>query len=555
MVERKTISLIGKHSPSRSVSADNQRLVNMFANVEDLGSKSKLSLHPTPGYTEQFTAGIGPNRGDIVRWKNDMYVVSGKDVIKVSSTWTTTVIGQVKTLLSRISARDGRTGIVWVDGDDGYAYDGTTFSNFDDVKATGLNLGTATFTNGSATVTGTNFLTQIRQGDKVYLDADGIGSEGEVSYVNNNTTLTLTGNYTGAGGTGASHVRYAINDFPKGAKHVSTLNGRWVSERPESATDNGDSFNWTDPDNPFRWPAFNVSAAVASSDKLLRPFRFMGDLQLIGERSTERHYVTTEADLPFRKYPGGVLDWGTIAPNSVVATEQKVFFLSNNESGSGQVKLFKDNQVDTISTPAIDWQIKTLPRIDDAEAYTFQEYGHLFYVLTFPTALLTIVYDDETKRWFKWESLGEGRHVSSGYVNFNDKHIVGDFKSNKYYALDSGTFTDNGTRIVREFSMQVLHKDDLQINFWSLILDVSVGKGLATGTGSDPQVLLEVYNDGGLDHITTIPRSLGKIGEHNVRVVWRKLGKSRTRTFSFIMHDPVEFIIKNVYVDYSFGAN
>jgi hypothetical protein len=46
--------------------------------------------------------------------------------------------------------------------------------------------------------------------------------------------------------------------------------------------------------------------------------------------------------------------------------------------------------------------INSYDRIDDAIADTFQMLGHIFYVLTFPSAGRTWVYDFSTQNWVEW---------------------------------------------------------------------------------------------------------------------------------------------------------
>ena len=58
--------------------------------------------------------------------------------------------------------------------------------------------GNVTFTHDSATVTGTGLSTQLAPGNQISLDADGVWAE--VKTVDSSTTVTLTANYSGAGG-------------------------------------------------------------------------------------------------------------------------------------------------------------------------------------------------------------------------------------------------------------------------------------------------------------------------------------------------------------------
>jgi len=69
-----------------------------------------------------------------------------------------------------------------------------------------VSLGTATFTNGSRTVTGTGFVStsDLRCGDYVKLNADAESAWMQVESLEGETSLTLVASYNGTGGTGAA---------------------------------------------------------------------------------------------------------------------------------------------------------------------------------------------------------------------------------------------------------------------------------------------------------------------------------------------------------------
>lgn len=68
-----------------------------------------------------------------------------------------------------------------------------------------VSIGSCTFTNGSAAVTGTGFLTaDLQVGQYVKLDADAESAWAQVDYIASDTSLTLTANYSGTGGTSAA---------------------------------------------------------------------------------------------------------------------------------------------------------------------------------------------------------------------------------------------------------------------------------------------------------------------------------------------------------------
>ena len=96
--------------------------------------------------------------------------------------------------------------------------------------------------------------------------------------------------------------------------------------------------------------------------------------------------------------------------------------------------------------------INTFARIDDAIAYAYQKNGHSFYVLIFPTANKTIVYDasiqDPDMAWSIRETYNLGRDRATCHTFAFNKHLVGDSQSGKIFELDENTHTDGGLPIV-----------------------------------------------------------------------------------------------------------
>ena len=83
----------------------------------------------------------------------------------------------------------------------------------------------------------------------------------------------------------------------------------------------------------------------------------------------------------------------------------------------------------------------------DAVAYTYQQDGHPFYVLNFPSANTTWVYDVSTGAWHERAGFQDGafvRHRANCQCNFGGEIIVGDHENGNIYALDMTTFAGNG---------------------------------------------------------------------------------------------------------------
>ena len=81
-----------------------------------------------------------------------------------------------------------------------------------------------------------------------------------------------------------------------------------------------------------------------------------------------------------------------------------------------------------------------------------------------------------------------------------------------------------------------MHHDRLE-------LDLDVGNVPLTGQGAEPEMMLDVSDDGGVTFRARSNRSLGRTGQYRTRVHWDRNGRSRERVNRFRMTDPGPFII------------
>ena len=77
------------------------------------------------------------------------------------------------------------------------------------------------------------------------------------------------------------------------------------------------------------------------------------------------------------------------------------------------------------------------------------------------------------------------------------------------------------------------------------------GVGAVTGTGNDPQAMLQFSDDGGKtwSSETWAKTNIGAIGEYLTRVQWNRLGMFRQRQFKLTISDPVKVVILGAYAE------
>ena len=224
------------------------------------------------------------------------------------------------------------------------------------------------------------------------------------------------------------------------------------------------------------------------------------------------------------------------------------------EAGSGRGSFERCQSVrrQRISTHAVEWHIQQYGNLSDAIGYTYQQDGHSFYVLIFPSADTTWVYDVATQAWHERAGFSNGqftRHWSTCQAFFNSKVLVGDYRNANVYSFDLDDFSDNGSiqKWLRSWRALPTGQNNLKRTaHHSLQLDCETGVGLNLGQGSDPQVMLRWSDDGGHTYSNEHWVSIGRIGEYYRRAIWRRLGmtlKLRDRVYEVSGTDPVKIAI------------
>jgi hypothetical protein len=232
--------------------------------------------------------------------------------------------------------------------------------------------------------------------------------------------------------------------------------------------------------------------------------------------------------------------------------DNQVYWLGKDARGQGIVYKAAGYIGQRVSTHAIEWQMQEYADISDATGYTYQQDGHSFYVLNFPSADTTWVYDVATGAWHERASFVNGdfnRHRADNQMFFNSTTVVGDYQNGKIYEFDLNVYADDGApqKWLRSWRALPTGANNLSRTIQhAMQLDCETGVGLVTGQGSDPQVMLRWSDDGGHTFSNEHWKSMGAIGKFGKRTIWRRLGatmKIRDRVYEVSGTDPVRIYI------------
>lgn len=375
-------------------------------------------------------------------------------------------------------------------------------------------------------VSGTGPVSMADNGTQLFIACDG------PSYIYNNTTNAF-GPITDP-------------DFP-GAVTVCYLDGYFVFNEPNSQKMWITSlFDGTSID------PLEFASAEGSPDGLTAVASNFREVWAFGTNSVEVWYNSGATDFPLQRIQGAFNELGLAAPYSVAKMDNGLFWLGRDRRGQGIVYRANGYLGQRISTHAVEWQIQQYEDMTDAIAYTYQQDGHSFYVLVFPTANATWVYDVSTQAWHERAGFVNGeftRHRGNCQMSFQGKPVIGDFENGNIYAFDLDNFSDNGStqKWLRSWRALPTGQNNLKrTSQHSLQLDIESGVGLNSGQGSDPEVMLRWSDDGGHTWSNEHWSKLGKIGQFYRRVFWRRLGmtlKLRDRVYELSGTDPVKISI------------
>lgn len=375
-----------------------------------------------------------------------------------------------------------------------------------------------------------------------------ISGTGPVSIADNGTQLFIACGQQGYIYNEATDVfaRITDPDFP-GATTVTYLDGYFVFNEPNSQK------IWVSQllDGTSVDP-LDFASAEGSPDGVVAVITDHKELWVFGTDTTEVWYDAGGADFPLAPIQGAFNEVGCASAFSIAKLDNSLFWLGTDPRGAGVVYRADGYVAKRVSTHAVEWQIQQYPTLADAVAYSYQQDGHTFYVLNFPTANRTWVYDASTGAWHEragWQNSEFTRHRSNCFCNFQGNLVVGDYQNGNIYTFDLDDYADNGQiqRWLRSWRALSTGQNNLNRTAQHhMQLDLETGVGINTGQGSDPEVMLRWSDDGGHTWSNEHWVKVGKIGQYGKRAIWRRLGmteKIRDRVYEVSMTDPVKTAI------------
>ena len=320
----------------------------------------------------------------------------------------------------------------------------------------------------------------------------------------------------------------------------------------------GSRFCVADVGQPSVIDGLNYATAEASPGQILAVKAHKQYVFVMCSKHIEPWFDSGVGSPPYDRVNGGVMQIGLGARYSVDSDEDYIYFLDNNREPRRLAGITLQN----IGNPGLTDEFRQYSTIDDAKGFCFSMQKDRFYVLSFPSANRTWMYQESINEWLQLShGQDNDRHRANSYAYAYNKHIVADWETGTLYEWDLNTYSDNGDAITRERTTQPLFAAMIspqlagkEIFMTCLELVIESGVGLATGQGVAPVVMMQFSDDGGATWSGELWESAGVMGARHWRLRWYNLGNFVARVFRFRCTDPVKWSFLSCHADLDVGV-
>ncbi len=612
------LPLIGGSYSARSVIANAQRCLNLFPEINRKDSPTAVTHYQRPGLSPLVSpASPDTGRGLYQASNGDGYVVIGTTLYFVDQNWALHSLGSINSVTvsatSIVSMVDNGIQLIVVAGDQGAGNaTGTILFGGNPANNDTITLNSVVYTfktvpvaptdvliGGSLAITLATLRVQLNSAtdplvsigyyntvtDTLYITTSIPGALGTAytlaasAATPSGTHLEIGTIFPGAGwtvdlGDRTGSTFTVISDASwTGADRVDFIDTFIVWNMPGTSSFGSTLSNQIVPLDPTY-----LAAKTSWPDPLVGVIVCQEQLFLMGKLKSEIWYDAGNTAFPFARQNGTSIQHGCVAKYSIATADLDVFWLSADLEGKGIVLRVRGNDVKRISNFALEYQISQMATISDAVGYTMLQAGHLFYVLSFPSANQTWVWDasvaDPELGWSQrgWTDLNGNFNRDRAVLGraLYGKQVALDWENGTLYEQSQEVYTDTlqtisgGVTSTREYpiqrlrtfphlmagvdpkSGQMISANGQMVQHDRFAMDVECG---GVGENLDPEFKLRYSDDRGATWTGTVLVPGGKRGEYGTRPDIRRLGQAMDRVYEVSWSFPGKVALNGAWVE------
>lgn len=336
-----------------------------------------------------------------------------------------------------------------------------------------------------------------------------------------------------------------------GATFVWYLDGYFIFNQP------GTNIIYISLFEDITFDPLDAAAKIGYPDPIISFAVLHREIWLLGLMRGEIWYNSGAADFTFESLPGVFLQQGCAAPYSLALMDRAIIWLSRDEKGRAMIMRNDGYAAKRISTHALEVELQKYKDVEQSIAYTYQQQGHAFYCINFPSSNTTWCYDLTTDQWHERQYLDNQGRLQRDRVQLASfmygKNVGIDWQNGFLYEMSPDIYDDNGQPIFCLRSFPHVMDELKRVTHVSFIADVEVGTirghndvgrfntpwsaGFDSGFGpqsaleENPKIFLRWSDDRGQSWGTKVDQPLGSTGEFLTTCTWWRLGYARDRVY------------------------
>lgn len=322
----------------------------------------------------------------------------------------------------------------------------------------------------------------------------------------------------------------ADTDAPTFVSHVDFIDGYTLG------TTGKGYFQFSDLNSPTSWAAASFASAMRNPDDIIALKVFARQIFLFGNSTTE--IWENDGVNPFAPTAGGFLQTGIIAPHSVVADSNSLYWLDS----SRRFASYSNGLLTQLATP-YDAEIQRFGAVADCYGIRIEIAGVPLLLFQFPAQQRTLVYNTRGRNWCEWGSwdLTNARYLhwlgsSYAYSPEWGKHLVGG-RDGSIHEMSEDYYSDNGEPIrLKRVTGHLDHGTTARKRSRELRIRIRRGEG---PTASDSPKLAIRWNDDNRGWSNQKFVDLGKVGDRQMPIKIFPHGIYKTRQYEIVMSDAV----------------
>ena len=305
----------------------------------------------------------------------------------------------------------------------------------------------------------------------------------------------------------------------------------------------GDDYNWhlSGSNNALVWDPLLRQAIQTQADTIVAAVRLNRQLWIIGEKVSELWYDQGRVDFPFARDNSIAIDYGAVNRSTIAEGFGMLVWLSQNDNASPAIVYTTGGDPQTVSTDGLDFKLNQLTSISTSYGFLYQEDGHIFYHLVFPSDNFSFVYDFTSKLYYTITDECLDYHVARLILLFNNKLYMLNINNSNIYETSTSFTTYAGETIPRiriTSSIRAANDDVFIVSNLKLQLEQGINPELS-------RIDLSVSRDGGYSFGNTVSHQMKPLGRRPNQLRFWRLGRANDFTPQFRFWSPGRIVIKN----------